>query len=156
MMPSSRSSRSLQLGGDRRVAPPGSLECQLPQLGEGGAGIGDAGRHDALADRDPVAHRSAISRRRADCLGAVGKVARQLIGRAEPGSVGPDLLGRQGGQRGVQRDGAEQAMAAPILRVRGDHAVGGDGGQSEPAGGGQCLVAPPAGPELGVEVLRDH
>ena len=44
-------------------------------------------------------------------------------------------------------------MPAPILGVRGDHSVGGDGGQPQPARGGQCLVAPPAGPKLGVEIL---
>ena len=142
-----------QLGADGGVPPPGALERELPQLREGGAGIGNAWRYDPLPDRDPVDAPLRDVHRRADCLGTVGEVSRQIIGRTEPGSMGPDLLRREGGQRGVQGDGPKQAVTAPVLPMRRDHSVGGDGGQPQPARGGQRLVAPPAGPKLGVQIL---
>ena len=44
-------------------------------------------------------------------------------------------------------------MATPIFWLGRDDAVGGDGWQSQPPRRGECLVAPPARSQLGVEVL---
>ena len=43
-------------------------------------------------------------------------------------------------------------MAAPVLRMRRDDSVGDNRRQAEPASGRECLVAPFAGPKLGIEV----
>jgi hypothetical protein len=44
-------------------------------------------------------------------------------------------------------------MTTPVLVVRSDDTVGGDIWQPQTSSRGQCLVAPPAGPQLSVEVL---
>src|SRR6185436_19516559 len=44
-------------------------------------------------------------------------------------------------------------MTAPLLRMRGHHAVGGDNREPEPACRGEHRVSVPAGPELGVQIL---
>ena len=50
-------------------------------------------------------------------------------------------------------DGAEEAVALPVLGVRRDDGVGGDDGERQPARGGEDGVALLAGAELGVEVV---
>jgi hypothetical protein len=44
-------------------------------------------------------------------------------------------------------------VPAPILCIRGDHAVRGYSGKPQPARGGECLMSSFAGPKLGVEIL---
>jgi hypothetical protein len=114
-------------------------------LSESGAGIGEAGRHDPLADRNGIGTPFRDFFSPAKCLGTIGKVSGQVVTGAEPGVRGPDLLRRQAGQRGVQRDGTEQAVAAPVVRVGGDYSIGYTGRDTKSACGGKDRMAASSG-----------
>ena len=150
--------------GDGAVAPLGALVGEGAELLEGVVRVGEPRRHHA-ADRDPVPAALGDLVGGADGLGAVGELALEVGGGAEPGVAGGETGGRavgrsggrtvgmlEGGERGVEMDGAEETVARPVLGVRRDDGVGGDDGQPEPARRGEDGVALLAGAELGVEV----
>ncbi len=80
------------VAGDRRngaVPPLGALVGQRPEPLEGVVGVGKAGCHYSPArSAAGTRHRSAISSARAQRLGAVGEVAGEIGGGAEPGAGG--------------------------------------------------------------------
>jgi hypothetical protein len=71
-----------------------------------------------------------------------------MVGRSDGRTVG--LL--EGGDSGIEMDGAEEAVALPVLGMRRDDGVGGDDGEPQPARRGEDGVALLAGAKLGVEV----
>src|SRR3712207_6824322 len=77
----------LQLGRDDRIAPVSSFERELPELVECPRPVGNAWRHRAISHGydigAPLGDLFGCPQR----LGTVGKVAGQLAGRAEPGSL---------------------------------------------------------------------
>jgi hypothetical protein len=114
----------LQLGGNRGIAPAGPLQRQLSQLIEGSRRICYARRNCPAADRDGVAAAFGDLFCRPQRLGTIGKVTGQFGPRSEPRLLRPYLGGGKRRECGVERNGPEQAMAAPVLGVRGHHSIG--------------------------------
>src|SRR4051812_11403748 len=144
----------LEVRGDNGVAPTRSFERQLPQLSKGAIGVGHAGRNDAMPHRDGIGTPFRNLRGGIERLRAIGKVPCQVIARAEPRLSGPDLVGGELRQGGVQCDGRGERMTPPLLRLCRHYAVRGDHRESEPARHGEHRMSLPPRPELGIKVLR--
>ena len=133
------------------VAPLGALVGQDAEPLEGVARFGEPRRHDA-ADRDPILAALGDLGGGTNGLGAVGELAREVSGGAEPRVAGGEALGRAARQCRVQVDGAQQPVAAPVLGVRRDHGVGGDDRQAQPPRRREHRVALLPRLQLGVEI----
>src|SRR5215217_2912849 len=144
----------LQLGRDGWITPAGSFQRQCPKLIEGSCRIGRPGRNRAVSDRYDVAAPLGDVLGRGQCLGIVGKMTGQFGNGAEPGSLRPELGWGKGGEGGVERDGSKQAVATPVLGIRGHHPVGCHHWQAQSAGSRHGLVALAARAQLGVEIVR--
>ena len=135
------------------VAPHGAGVGQRAELLKRVARVGETRRHHA-AERDPVRAALGDLGGGAHGLGAVRELAREVVGRAEPGVAGGDEGRIERREGGVGVDGAEQPVAAPVFGVRHDDGVGDGGGKPQTPRRGQHGMAFLAGAELGVEVAR--
>jgi len=145
------------LAGDRRdraVAPLRAGVGLGPEPREGVGDVGGAGRDDPPPGDPPGAALGQL-RGGGDRLGAVGEMADEIGGGAEPGVAGGEGVGARLvdlRDRRVQMNRPHQPVAGPVLRVRHDGSVGGDRGDAKPARGGEHRVSLLARHELGKKI----